>query len=607
MNRDIKENIKSEQNTFLDRMRAGEFDIYSLFGLFLIFSFLYFYLFGNYVFFYQENLSLFVFSGEYFQQYAVKPGGLLEFAGNFLKQGYFNNIYGSVILSVVFILIGIIFLKISKRLFPNRPYSLSLAVLPSCLLLLLQTSFNYLIHNNLGFLLVALYFLFSVSSDKMSRRIYVIAFFPVFYYFVGAYAWIYLGMFIFYGLFYKKEITLVTLLIIALVSVLLFKEVFFLRPLDDLLFYPLTLKDYFKTPVFLFLLYGFFVFYPVLLKFTNLIEIKKEYNRVISTCIVIVIFLLTIFFQMRLYNPGDADLFKLEKLIFEQDWNGVIKHQENSRSTNMIAQYYYNIALSEKGILCDKMFFGVQDYGTKSIMIPWDSQTSINKIFRGVYFFYTIGLINEAHRWAFESMVIQGYRPENIKLLIKTELINGHYKVAEKYIYTLKRTLHYRNWAKKYEAMLYNLEMIKSDPDLGAKIKLQPKGDFPIRIKNPQSSVILLLQTNPNNKIAFEYMMAWFMLEYNVEQVVNEVKKMKEIGYIRIPRHIEEAILIYQANEGWLPDLGGLKINKKTELRFFQYESTLKPFTRIQSSGVEKNQKKYKNTFWFYLSNKRTF
>lgn len=601
MNKNGKEKIKSEQNISQVKTRTGKFDIHFLFAILFVFSFLYFYLFGNYVFFYQENLSLFVFSSEYLQQFAVKPGGFLEYAGNFFTQGYFNSVYGSIILSAIFTLLAIVFLKINKRLFPDRSYSLPFIVLPSCLLLLMQTNFNYLIHNNLGFLVVALYFLFSISSERKSFRIFVMAFFPLFYYFVGAYAWIYLGMYFIYSLINKKVIYPFVLLIIASLSFLLVKEVLFLQPIDELLCYPLLLKDYFKNPVFIYLLYGFIVFYPLLLKATYLIKIKKEHTRTLTTYSVLVIFSLTIFFQSRLYNPGTADLFKLEKLLYEQDWNGVIKHQETSQSANLVAQYYYNIALSEKDMLCDRMFYGRQNFGTQSIIIPWDSQTSINKIFRGVYFFYTIGLINEAHRWAFESMVIQGYRPENIKLLIKTDLINGHYKMAEKYIYVLKRTLHYRSWAKKYEEMLYHPEMIQSDPELGEKIKLQTKVDFPIRIKNPQSNVILLLQSNPNNKKAFEYKLAWFMLEKNVGGIVNEINKMKGMGYTRIPRHIEEVALFSNANIGPLPDLGGLKISPETESRYSQYESSLMYIDRNKSSGSSEIQKSMRNTFWYYL------
>jgi hypothetical protein len=238
------------------------------------------------------------------------------------------------------------------------------------------------------------------------------------------------------------------------------------------------------------------------------------------------------------------------------------------------------------------------------MVIPWNSQISINRLFRGVYFYYSIGLINEAHRWAFESMVIQGYRPENIKLLIKTDLINGHYKVAEKYIDVLKKTLHYRNYAKKYEAMLVNPALINSDPELGEKIKLKPHDDFIVRIRNPQKNIASLLKSNPDNKRAFEYNMAWLMLEKNVVGVVDEMHKLTDMGYSEIPRHIEEAAIIFKAKAGLLPELNSLKISNETKSRFTDYVSARMNLDRTKSPAGSGITKELRNTFWYYLDSK---
>ncbi len=599
-----KEPVKPGKYIGRDGLRNGIFNFHFLLALLFVFSFLYFYFFGNYVFFYQENLSLFVFSGEYLLQFVLKPGGMLEYLGNFLGQFYFNFFYGSVILSTLFALIAIVFLKISKRLFSNRSCLFPFAILPSCLLILMQTNFNYQVHNNIGFLLVALYFLFSISSDRTATRILALVIFPLFFYLVGAYAWIYLGVCFTYYLINRKVAYPIVLLIIAALSLLLFNSVLFLQPIDELVRYPMPSQDYFKNPVLLYILYGFIVLYPSLLKAISWLKIKEDYSSIISVYSVLLIFSLTIFFQSRLYSPDTADLFKVEKLLFDQDWDGIIKYQETSQSANRVAQYYYNIALSEKGISCDRMFHSRQDYGTKTIMIPWDSQVSINKIFRGVYFFYTIGLINEAHRWAFESMVIQGFRPENIKLLIKTDLISGHYQVAEKYIDVLKKTIHYRSWARKYEGMLYHPELIVADPELGEKIKLQPKEDFPTRIKNPQTNILLLLESNPNNKKAFEYKLAWFLLEKNVVGIMGEIRKLKGMGYTRIPMHIEEAALFSYANTGSIPDLGGLKISKETESNYSKYETSQIFNGNNKSSGSMGINNNMRSTYWYYLDRK---
>src|SRR3989339_739670 len=65
--------------------------------LILTTSIAYFYFYGEGLFFFQENKSLFIFSNEYIQKYLMKPGGLLEYSGNFLTQYYYSDLYGSLI------------------------------------------------------------------------------------------------------------------------------------------------------------------------------------------------------------------------------------------------------------------------------------------------------------------------------------------------------------------------------------------------------------------------------------------------------------------------------------------------------------------------------
>ena len=574
-------------------------------SLLFILSTVYFYWFGNYLFFFQENQSLFVFGSEYLQKFIRIPGGLLEYTGNFLKQGYFNYAYGSIILSLVFTSVAIVFLKLNRRLSPGGSYSLSYILLPSCFLILMQMNQYHSLHHQLGFLLVAVYFLFSIISDKKWVRFFVLALFPLFFYLVGAFAWIYLGMYIIYSLVYEKGRLRfyypVLLLIIAYGSFQLFIEVLFFQSVEKILIYPLPIIDLLSHKVFFYLLSGFMVLFPLLVKASLILKIKKEYARIISLSTALVVFSLTIYLLSRLYDPKTANLYQIEKFVFEQDWDAVVEYHETFPSTNMIGQYYYNLALSEKDQLCDRLFFGRQDFGPNSLILPWDSQEATH-LNRGAYFFYAIGMINEAHRWAFESMVLQGFRPENIKLLIKTNLINGHYKVAEKYIYVLKRTIHYRNWVKKYEEMVNNPALIKSAPELGKKMIINPDEDYFIALGDPKTNITSVLQVQPHNKRAFEYKMAWLLLNKNVLEVVNEIKLMKDMGYTRIPRHIEEAVFVFaNLNQGVRPDLGGLTLSLETEVRFRNYAAAFQ-LSQVGGRNPEQEMRNVGgNTFWYYL------
>ncbi|MDP4221824.1 MAG: DUF6057 family protein [Bacteroidota bacterium] len=600
-----KESARSKQSAgqaiLKDELKAWEYDKYYLLTSVFIISGLYFYLIGNYLFFYQENQMLFVFSRDYLKQFASKPGGFLEYAGNFLSQGYFSNLYGALILAVVFTIITIIFIRINKKLASDKTFSLLFAVLSACLMILIQTNINFRMHNNLGILGAGLYFLISISFKGKVARITALALFPLFFWLTGAYAFIYLVMYTLYNIFRKEVICPACLLIIAGLTLLISKEVIFLQPWPDLLYYPMPLKGYFGKPLILWLFFLFFILYPVLVKLPGLIKRNENYIRPVSTWSILLTILLTIFVLSRIYNQDTANMFSLEKMFFARDWAGVIKQQEKMRSRNPVAEYYFNTALSESGMLCDKLFFAPQDYGPRSIGIAWNSQISMNKLFRGVYFYYSIGLINEAHRWAFESMVTEGYHPENIKLLIKTNMINGHYKVAEKYIGVLKKTLHYRNWVKKYEEMLRNPQLISADPELGEKIKLKPNYDFIVRIRNPQKNITSLLQSNPENKRAFEYNLAWLMLDKDFNGIVNEISKLSLMNYTKIPRHIEEAALLLRADMGPMPGFSNLLIGNETQSRFLNYVSLRMYFDRTKSPVGTAIQKEFGNTFWYYL------
>jgi hypothetical protein len=410
-----------------------------------------------------------------------------------------------------------------------------------------------------------------------------------------------MGLYIMYSLIYDKGILRYQLpaflIAIFVLTFMVFKEVLFLQPADRLLKYPLLLVDLTKIPVFLYLLCAYIILFPILVKGLGSFKVNRKYSVFIPLIIILTVFPGTVYFLKKHYDHDRAYLMQLEKSVFNKNWDAIIKQYESSPTVNKIGQYYYNLALSEEGKLCDRLFFGCQDFGAKSLILPRD----LKHINRSVYFYYTIGLISEAHHLAYESMVVYGYRPENIKLLIKTELINGNHKIAERYINILKKTLHYRSWARKYEKMLYDPAMINSDPELGEKIRLLPKRDFFVR-PNDVQNIELLLMGNPDNKKAFEYKIARLLLEKDFKAVVYQVKKMKDMSYNYIPRHIEEAILVFINLNLELPYLGELSINPETELHFKQYKATFDLNNNGNKLWLDKEMKKaWGNTYWYYL------
>ena len=579
----------------------GNREVYYLLAFFFIITFGYFCLVGNYILFFQETQSLFIFSGEYLHQHLLKPGALLEYAAKFLTQFYPGKFSGSLILSVILALPGIILYIINKRLIPGTSFSLLFLLIPSCLMLLMQANYYHLMEYNLGFLLILFYYLFSVSSGKKYHRSLVLILFSLFYYLAGAYVMIFAGMYIIHNLFLEKGkqkyVYSFLLLIIAAISFLIFWKILFLQPVEQFILFPLPLLENAAYKVTFFILTGYIVFYPLICRITIRLKQSRLNTRFYSFISIIIVFAIVIFLLFKIYNPQTARVVELQRLIFAEKWDEAIRFQEEKPSRNLIGQYFYNIALSETDQLCDRLFFGSQDFGTGSLVLPWGDE----HLNRGAYFYYSIGLINEAHRWAYEEMVVYGYRPQNIKLLAKTSLINGDYRMARKYINILKRTIYYRAWAKKFEEMADNPDIIKTHPELGAKLKVLPKDNFFIQFNEPQNNLPLLLEAQPDNRKAFEYYLAGLLMTKNVEVAVNNIKKMKETGYTRIPRHLEEAALIYYNSTKVFPDLGGLTISNETQARFDQYLAAYIGARQNPSLLKQKMQVNFSNTFWYYF------
>lgn len=580
---------------------SRETDAYYFLVFFFVLAFSYFNWFAGYLLFFQEQQSLFMFSGQFIHDFLVKPGGILDMSGKFLTQFYINKFPGSLILAATLTLPGIVLLHINRKLKPGAWISPVLLLIPPVLLLLMQTHYFHLMVYNLGFLLVLLYFLISILPAKKLFRYLALALFPLFWYLAGAYALIFLGLYIIYSLSNDKgserflySLFLVTL---AFISYTLFKEVLFLQPPDKLLRFPLPFISNQGHRTIFMLAAAFIIVYPLLCRLTGTIKPGRYIKRPFTIGAAAVVFSLAVILLIKGYNTQTARVINLERLAFQGKWEEAAVYQEKYPSENQIGQYFYNIALNETGQLCDRLFSGRQDFGTGSLFLPWSNEL----LNWGAYSFYSIGLANEAHRWAYEEMVVYGCRPQNIMLLIKTNLINGNYNIAAKYIGMLKNTIFYRDIASEYEKINGDSIKIRSHPELGMKAAIQPLNSFFVFLESPESNLPLLVDGNPRNKQAFEYLTAWLLLEKNVDIAVSNIRMMREMGYTRIPRHIEEAVMIYYNTQGAFPDLGGLTVSSETMERFGQYFSAFTGARQNPSRLKQTMEQNFGDTFWYYF------
>lgn len=578
----------------INRIMERNFLVFS--GLFISAVFIYFMTAAKDLLLFQEEQYLFLFSSAYLEKFLLRPGGMLEYAGRFLMQFYAIPVAGSVVIALALSFSGYLAFRLIKTLNAGSAITVPLAMIVPVLLLVMQDNYYHFMEVNLGFicLLASILVLTRYRADFA-----VLILIPVLFYFAGAFALIFVAVYTVYAIrnFSGNQRLYMPLsaYIITIFTWFLFRKLLFLVPAASLLASPLSAVEA-GNRVYLVILTGFLLLLPVL-KLKPAPKTKENVVRYAGTVLTSLVFIFAAILLSKKQNPVVSDIITIQKAAYDGRWDDIIRMNEERPTNNLVGQYFYNTALSEKGLLCEKLFTTGQDFGTKSLVMQWGNE----HLERGAYFFYTTGLVNEAHRWAYEEMVVYGIRPHNLKMLIKTSLLAGNDQMAHKYIDILGQSLIYRNEARYFESMIGNRDKLLADPELGAIAKIVPEMDFFIFTDSPEDNLPLLFESNPQNRRAFEYMMSWLLLEKDVETALSNLHLMKGLGYNRLPRYIEEAVMIYYNSQRAFPDMGGLTVSRETLARFDQYFNAYRQARNNPVRLQETMYSRFGDTFWYYF------
>lgn len=572
------------------------------FLIFFIINFFYFFLFAGYQFFYQEKLSLFIFSADFFREHFSQPGGFITYISVFLKAFYHYKFAGAVILSLTLLLVVIISVEIEKTL-TQKPFFI-FSFLIGGGLSFLHTHYQFQLVNSLGVLFQLLMFYTAIVLCEGKRSWIFVLIFPVWYYLTGGFAWFFL---IFYSLDLlietdkKRLFQLVTLIFLAGLSFYVSKEFLFYRTGDALLKYPVSEIDTGNQLKGMMVIFILILLLPLLKTISRFLEKRKDVNLYkwswLFSFFMVVVLGAALTWQIDRKN---MHYFHVEKLFYEKRFNEIIEFNKDYPSNNRLTLFLNNIALAETGQLTERMFEFSQSSDGGTLFLDWEIIGEVLR--RGGYYYYSIGLINEAHRWAYEYMVMHGYTPEGLKMLVKTELINGNYKTASKYIDVLSKTLFYRKDACKFKKLIDDDEAVNNHPELGMKKRLKPEKDFFVLSAIPAANLEPILEADSSNYMAAEYWFAWLLLQKDVSVVTENLALLEKAGYKKIPRYIDEAATSFRLLRiGEFPQLQCLRTNVETERQFKQYYKIFQQSNNNMERAERALYTDFSDSFWYYL------
>jgi len=422
---------------------------------------------------YQEQFQLFLFDSNYVWDIVKQPGGVADLLGRFCMQFFLYAWVGAIIIGILLLAIQLL---VSR--FVGGGWFYGLSYVPSFLLWLFLLD-EHALMGGVWAVLLTLLAVWGLSKlpKGWGRYIAVIVVLPILYWMVGSY---WSG-----SHYYRYPRVFPTLLYVAWLLAL-------------------------AIP---------------LLAYVCRKWLKDSKGLVIPLCSFALVAVVMGAVVWKNANFKAEKVMQYDFMASHQQWNRIIETANKEKPNNQIGVTVQNLALAMRGVLLDQM----QNYNQNGIagLLP-DVQSDATSPMPTAEAFYQLGMINVAQRTVFEAQeAILDFQKSGrcYKRLAQTSLIIGSYEVARKYLMALQKTLFYREWANETLPLLGDEEAIAKHPEYGRLRKWAYKDNFFFSDHVTPEMLESLYSGCTDNSMAYQYLMAYYMLTGDRERYNNFISK----------------------------------------------------------------------------------
>ena len=504
---------------------------------------------------FQEQYQMFLFDIGYFLERIVQPGGLADYISEFLVQFYYMPVLGGTIIALLLMSIQAISWGLMKQygmkaVFPG--YLLSFV--PSIVLWCAMGDQNLLLSFVValsGALLMG--WIHNRFHNRLVKVVFELVSTALVYWFLGPVVFLYAALMIGDTLMKGKQNGHI-LSSLGYSACLLILTVAWILLTTQSLQYPLyrifSGLNYYRYPGTVSPLPLGVMIWTVVVVFFGMVPdghawIKKlQQSKVVMVLAYVLVIVASWFGIKASFDEMTYDLIDYDFLVRTEQWDKIIEKAEKKPATTPLSVSCVNLALSQKGMLADRLFEFYQNGGEG--LFPTFTRDMISPVSTAEIFF-RLGMVNDAERYMFEAQeAIPNYRKSArlTRRIIECEIINGNYKVAAKLLRRLQKTLFYSNWANQTMALLGNEKAINRHPVYGKLRKYrEKKQDFLFSDREMDQMLGLLFLNDNHNKMAYEYLMCYELLQRDMDKFMQYYPLGRFAGYDHIPRSFQEILI----------------------------------------------------------------
>ena len=432
---------------------------------------------------YQEQYQLFLFDSTYVWEIVSLPGGISDLLGRFCTQFFLFAWVGAFIIALLLSAVQLLTFRLI-----NVQWSYGLTFVPSFLLWLFMLDENALMSGIWAILLTLLVACVIVrQTTGWTRRALLIVAIPILYLLVGPVCFPIPIDSLWHGIHYYRYPTIFPWLLWAA-----------------------------SLSVFALWIMGM-VLRRTKQQSRALYDTISKGNWIIGTIPVILVAIVMGSLIWKNSNFKAEKVMQYDFMACHQQWNRILQTVNAEtinveKPNNQIGVTVQNLALAMHGVLLEHM----SEYNQNGIagLLP-DVKEDATSPLPTAEAFYQLGMVNVAQRTVFEAQeAILDFQKSGrcYKRLAQTNLINGQYEVARKYLSALQKTLFYRDWANETLPLLGNEKAIANHPEYGHLRQYAYDADFYFGDHVTPEMLESLYFHNTDNRLAYQYLLAYYLL-----------------------------------------------------------------------------------------------
>jgi len=295
------------------------------------------------------------------------------------------------------------------------------------------------------------------------------------------------------------------------------------------------------------------------------------------------------------HNAGIKTMIAVDYYASNKMWRQVLEASARYPS-NKFVNHSVNLALYHTGRLADDMFMYEQQ--PSALMLSAESAQPLGW-WRLFDTYIDLGHMNLAGSVLVLSMDMYGERPIVLKRLALINMVKGNLGMARVCLGVLSKTLFDTGWATEYLAKIEHDPNLSTDEEVQQLRSIVPAIDRDF--KSLDENIFLdLLDKNRRNRMAFEYLMGFYLLTGQLDKFAGNLNRLDDFDYGRIPRVYEEAVLLYNALEK-KDVLPGREISVESRERFNNFfEVYIGQYGANKSLALKELARDYGDSYLFY-------